>query len=130
MLMRHDIVSDLFSTIKNAESIGKKSCTVMASKLVKNILLAMQNHKYIGEFEFVDNAKGGIFRIQLLGRVNDCHVIKPRFSVGKQDFIAWEKRFLPSHSLGILIVSTPEGVISHSEAKKRTTGGKLLGYVY
>jgi len=32
--------------------------------------------------------------------------------------------------MGILIVSTPEGVMSHIEAKKRGIGGKLLAYVY
>jgi small subunit ribosomal protein S8 len=128
--MRHDLLADMFSTIKNAEAIGKPGCVTPASSLIKDILLIMQKSGYIGEFEFIDNGKGGLFRIQLLGKINKCGVIKPRFSVSKQDFISWEKRFLPASSLGILLVSTSQGVVSHSEAKNKNIGGKLLGYVY
>ncbi len=128
--MRHDIIADMFSIIKNAESIGKTECTTPASGLIKNILLIMQKEKYIGEFEHIDDGKGGRFRIKLLGKINKCGAIKPRFSVGRTDFIDWEKRFLPAADLGILLVSTSQGVMSHNEAKKKNTGGKLLGYVY
>ncbi len=128
--MRHDLLADMFSIIKNAEAIGKAGCVTPASNLIKHILLIMQQNGYIGEFEFIDNGKGGLFKIGLLGKMNNCGVIKPRFSVSRQDFISWEKRFLPASSLGILLVSTSQGVISHSDAKKKNIGGKLLGYVY
>jgi small subunit ribosomal protein S8 len=128
--MRHDTVADMFSNIKNAEAIGKKSCITPASKLIKNMLLIMQKKGYIGDFEFVDNGKGGLFRIELTGKINDCGVIKPRSPVRRQDFIGFEKRFLPANGMGILIVSTPKGVTSHGDAKKKETGGRLLGYVY
>jgi small subunit ribosomal protein S8 len=128
--MRHDIIADMFSIIKNAESIGKTECVTPASSLIKNVLLIMQREKYIGEFEHIDEERGGKFRIKLLGRINRCGAIKPRFSVSKADFIDWEKRFLPAADLGILLVSTSAGVMSHNEAKKKNIGGKLLGYVY
>ncbi len=128
--MRHDLLPDLFSVIKNAEAIGKKSCIAPASNLIKNILLIMQSKGYIGGFEFIDDGKGGMFRIELLGKINDCGVIKPRFSVSKHDFIRWEKRFLPASALGVLLVSTSKGVINHDDAKKGNVGGRLLGYVY
>ena len=128
--MRHDIVADMFSVLKNAEAIGKTECSVPASNLIKNMLLIMQRDGYIGDFEHVEDTKGGTFRISLLGKINDCGVIKPRISVSKSQFIATEKRFLPAASLGLLLVSTSQGVISHADAKKKGIGGKLLGYVY
>ena len=128
--MRHDTLSDMFSALKNAEAIGKTECAVPASNLIKSMLLIMQKEKYIGEFEHLGADSGGKFRIKLLGHINNCGSIKPRFSVGKTDFIRWEKRFLPAASLGLLLVSTSNGVISHKEAKKKGIGGKLLGYVY
>ncbi len=128
--MRHDIVADMFSIIKNAESIGKTECVTPASSLIKNMLLIMQKEKYIGDFEHIEDGKGGQFRVKLLGRINRCGAIKPRFSVGGAEFINWEKRFLPASELGILLVSTSQGIISHKEAKKKNIGGKLLGYVY
>ncbi len=128
--MRHDLLADMFSILKNAETIGKHGCVTPASNLIKHILLLIQKGGYIGEFEFVDNGRGGEFKVQLLGKMNDCGVIKPRFSVSSKDFIGWEKRYLPASSMGILLVSTSRGVISHSDAKKNNVGGKLLGFVY
>ena len=128
--MKHDLLADMFSVVKNAEAIGKKSCVTPASKLIKNILLIMQSKGYIGEFELLDDGKGGSFRVQLLGKINACGVIKPRFSVSKEDFNRWEKRFLPASGMGILLVSTSKGVKEHEEARKANIGGRLLGYVY
>ena len=33
-------------------------------------------------------------------------------------------------SIGILIVSTPQGLMSHIEAQEKKVGGRLIGYVY
>jgi len=40
------------------------------------------------------------------------------------------KRFLPARDMGILVVSTSEGVMSHHEAAEKNLGGRLLAYVY
>ena len=128
--MRHDVLADVFSVMKNTEAIGKKECIAPASSLARDVLKIMQEHKYIGSFEFVDDGKGGKFKVQLLGRINDCNVIRPRVSVGKAEFIKWEKRFLPSHDIGMLIVSTSKGVMDQKAAQQNEVGGKLLGYVY
>ena len=128
--MRHDIISDVFSTIKNAESLGKKECVVPASKLIKAILKVMQDHGYIKEFGFIEDGKGGKFKIKLQGSINDCNAIRPRFSTTVDEIIKFEKRFLPATGTGILIITTSQGVMDHAKAKKLRTGGKLLGYVY
>lgn len=128
--MRHDTLADVMCTIKNAERIGKKECITPSSNLVKEVLRVMQKQKYIGVFEFIDDGKGGKFRIELKNRVNDCNVIKPRYSVKVDDFEKWEKRFLPAKGFGILILSTTKGVMTHEQAKKQHMGGKLLTYVF
>ena len=128
--MKHDPLADMFNVIKNAESAGKSGCIVPASNIGKNILKVMQEHKYIGSFEFIDDGKGGKFKIELKGRINTCNSIKPRFSVKVDEFIKWEKRFLPAESVGILILTTAKGVMDQHKAKKSNEGGKLLGFVY
>ncbi len=128
--MKHSILSDCMATLKNAESVGKESCVVEASKLVLQSLKVLQRKGYIGEFEKLEDNRGGKFRIELLGEINDCNVIRPRFSVKKDDFEKWEKRYLPAKGMGFLVVSTPEGVITHEEAKEKGTGGKLIAYMY
>ncbi len=129
MLM--DPLCDALSNIKNNENVGKKSCIVKpASKLIGKVLRVMQENGYVGEFEFIDDGKSGKFRVDLLGRINDCGVVKPRHSVKKDEFEIWERRELPSEGFGLLIVSTSLGIISHEEAKRKGIGGKLLAYVY
>jgi len=94
------------------------------------VLRVMQKNGYIGEFEFIDDGRAGKYRIQLLGRVNRCGVIKPRYAVRVPELEEWEERYLPSRDVGVLIMSTPSGVLSHVEAKASKTGGRLLAYVY
>jgi len=81
-------------------------------------------------FEFVDDGKSGKFKIELKGKIIDCNVIKPRFSVRLDGFEKYEKRFLPAKSFGILIITTPKGVMDHNKAKELRVGGKLLAYVF
>ena len=128
--MKHDLLADMFATIKNADRIGKRECVVPSSKIVKEILKIMQKNKYIGSFEFVDEGKSGKFRVELTGRINDCGVIRPRFYLAKDEFIRWEKRYLPSVNVGLLFVTTSKGILDHRHAKKEGVGGALLGYIY
>src|SRR3989304_3735167 len=124
--MRHDLISDVLSAIKNGDGFGKGEIVTNASKVVKEILLLMQKNNYIGNFEYVDDGKGGKFKIQLIGNVNNCGAIRPRFAVRKDEFDKYEKRFLPAEGFGFLIVSTSQGVFTHDDAKKKGLGGKLL----
>ena len=68
--------------------------------------------------------------MNLLGNINKCGVIKPRFNAKMKDFERFEKRYLPGKGMGILIVSTSKGIMTLEEARKQKIGGKLLGYCY
>ena len=126
-----DTLANALATIMNNEVRGKRECIIYpASKLIAEVLRVMQRAGYIGEIEYIDDGRGGKFRVQLLGRINKCGVIKPRFPVKKNEFEKWEERYLPSRDIGLLIVSTSQGVMSHREAKERGIGGILLAYVY
>jgi small subunit ribosomal protein S8 len=128
---RLDLLSDALSNIWNHEIIGHREVVIKpASKLIGAVLRVMQKTGYIGEFEFIDDSRTGIFKIQLLGRISKCRVVKPRYPVKNGSYENWEKRYLPSRGFGLLIVSTPEGVISHQEAKSKGLGGRLLAFVY
>ncbi|MEE9564225.1 MAG: 30S ribosomal protein S8 [Candidatus Hydrothermarchaeaceae archaeon] len=126
-----DPLSDALSGLKNAERVGNLQCVVKpASKLIGKVLGVMSEYGYIGEFEFVEDGRSGKFKIQLLGKMNDCGIIRPRYNLKKTEFEKFEKRFLPAAGFGILILTTPLGVMDHKTAIEKGTGGKLLAYVY
>jgi small subunit ribosomal protein S8 len=129
--MLNDPLAAALAKILNAERVGKREVLIKpASKMIKKILTIMNDHRYIGAFEETDDGKGGILKINLLGNINKCGVVKPRFSTKKNGFEKWEKRYLPAKDFGLLLVSTPKGLLTHNEAKTKETGGKLLAYCY
>jgi len=126
-----DVLANALVMIKNAESRGHRQVVIWpVSKLVGNVLRVMQKHGYIGEIEYIDDGRGGKFIVQLLGKINDVGAIKPRFPVKYRDIPKWEEKYLPARQVGILILSTSRGVMSHIEAKEQKIGGVLLAYVY
>lgn len=126
-----NVPANLLTTIYNNEMRRKRECIVLpASKFASEILGVMKKQGFIGEYEFVDDSRGGKFRITLLAKINKCAVITPRFSVKKDGYTGWERQYLPSYTRGILLVSTPEGVMSHHDAQRKGLGGVLVGYVY
>lgn len=130
-MTRKDIISDTLVAIKNAEAVGKQEVVVEpTSKLLKGALKIMQELGYIGEFEYVDDHKGGKFKIALHHKINKCGAIKPRFAVKKAEYEKWEQRYLPARDFGVLIVSTSKGLMTHNESKKQGLGGRLLAYIY
>ena len=126
-----DTLTNGLTTIINNEMRNKRECIISpASKLLGRVLRMMQLNGYIGEFEFIDDGRQGKFKVQLMGRINKCGAIKPRFAVKLGNFENWEKKYLPSRNVGILVVSTSKGVIAHREAQEKTVGGRLLAFVY
>jgi len=126
-----DTLANGLTAIVNNELRNKRECVISpASKLLGKVLRVMQLNGYIGEFEFIDDGRSGKFKVQLLGRINRCGAIKPRFPVRADGFEAWEKLFLPSRDMGVVVVSTSQGVLSHRKAKERKIGGRLLAFIY
>ncbi len=130
-MTRLDPLADALSRIQATENVGRNETTIApASKQIAATLRVMQREGYIGEFEFIDDGGPGKFRVQLLGRINTCKVIKPRYAVGFRDLEMWEKRFLPAKDFGILVLTTNKGYISHKDAVKERIGGKLVAVIY
>ncbi|MEE9525243.1 MAG: 30S ribosomal protein S8 [Candidatus Woesearchaeota archaeon] len=129
--MLNDPLANALSKIKNAEKLGKNSCSIApSSKVIKEVFRIMQENKFIGEFKETDNGKGGIIKIELIGKINNCGVIKPHYSAKQDGFEKFEKRYLPAKNFGIIIVSTPQGIMTQQEAAEKNSGGVLLAYCY
>ncbi len=129
--MQNDPLSDALSKINNAAMAGRREINIRpASKLIGRILKIMEEHGYVEEFEYVEDGRGGMFKVRIAPTINKCGAIKPRFAVKRDQMEKYEARYLPAQDFGILILTTNRGVMTHSEAKKMGMGGKLLAYVY
>ena len=127
----NDPLANIMSHIKNHETLGKKELiTNNNSKLIREILKIMNQEGYTGTYQEIDDGKGKIIKLNLLGNINKCGVIKPRHKIKTQDYEKFEKRYLPAMNFGIIIVSTNQGIMTNIEAKQKNLGGTLLGYVY
>ncbi|MBA7595975.1 30S ribosomal protein S8 [subsurface metagenome] len=126
-----DPLANALSKIENYERARKREATVApASKLISKVLRIMQEEEFIGEFEFIDNGRGGKFRVALQGKINGCGVIKPRYAVKRDGYEQWEKRYLHAAGFGLIIVSTQRGIMSHQRAMEQGLGGRLIAYIY
>nr|AJS12240.1 30S ribosomal protein S8 [uncultured archaeon] len=130
MIMANDPLADALNAIKTHEMFCKPACEVKPSKLVRETLKILQRKGFIGDFEFVDDGKNGYFKIKLLGRVNQCSAVKPRFAVKRSEWNEWESKYLPGVGFGMFVVSTPDGLMTNDEAKEKGLGGRLIAYVY
>ena len=129
--MLNDPLSNALSVILNNEKIGKTECLIKpASKLIKEVLRVMKDNLYVGDATDIEDGRGNLIKVSLLNNINKCGAIKPRYSVEKEEFEKFEKRYLPAKDMGVLVVSTSAGVMTHIEAKKKKIGGRLLAYCY
>ena len=126
----NDPVADALSKINNAVSALNKTVVLKKSKLLVKVLEVLKKQNYVGSFEIVEDGKQGLVKVNLIGNINKCSVIKPRYSVNVENLESFEKRFLPAKDFGILIVSTNKGLLTQIEAKEKNVGGVLVGYCY
>uniref|UniRef100_A0A6U0U403 30S ribosomal protein S8, chloroplastic n=1 Tax=Eucampia antarctica TaxID=49252 RepID=A0A6U0U403_9STRA len=130
-MVRMSVLADALKTMNNAEKRGKRQVLIRpSSKVVVKFLVAMQQHGYIGEFEIVDDHRSNKIVIELTGRLNKCGVISPRFDVTVDEIEKWVVNLLPSRNFGHILISTTYGIMTHEEARRKKTGGKILGFFY
>eukprot|EP01115_Flamella_aegyptia_P007178 TRINITY_DN29895_c1_g1_i1.p1 TRINITY_DN29895_c1_g1~~TRINITY_DN29895_c1_g1_i1.p1 ORF type:complete len:146 (+),score=23.01 TRINITY_DN29895_c1_g1_i1:48-440(+) len=130
-MVRISVLADALKGISNAEKRGFRQVLIKpSSTVIIKFLQVMMKHGYIGEFEYVDDKRGGKIVVNLIGRINKTGVISPRFDVKLSDIEQWVINLLPSRQFGYLVMTTSYGIMDHEEARKKGTGGKILGYIY
>ena len=106
-------------------------CNISSNPILfLSLLITIPLTGYIGEFEIVDDHRAQKIVIELNGRLNKCGVICPRFDVAVHEIEKWVVNLLPSRQFGQIILSTTYGIMTHEEARRKKTGGKVLGFFY
>merc|ERR1711937_909716 len=131
IMVKISVLRDCLNGTQNAESRGKRQVLVRpSSKVIIKFLQCMQKHGYIGDLEIIDDHRSGKVVVDLIGRINKCGVISPRFDVTLSEIEQLASDLLPSRQFGHLVFTTPYGIMTHAEAQRKNTGGKIIGFFF
>ena len=126
-------LSDMLARIKNAHQAKKSITSCFKSKLNLNVLAVLKDEGYIRDFKDIEIRKG-INSIQIdLKYYNGIPVIKKIKRISKPGIRVYSKisdLSKPYGGLGISILSTPKGVMSDQNARKKNVGGEILCEVF
>ncbi len=130
--MSIDPFAEIVNQIKISARVGKKEIVLNRNnKLIKNVLRVLKEEGYIENFETIGNGYTEKIKVRLIpGKIREFQVINPRAPVKYLDIISMEMRYLPSYVEGLLIMTTPQGVMSNKKAKDLRIGGRLLAYIF
>ena len=130
-MVRTSVLADALKAITNSERRGKRQVLIRpASKVIIQFLRVMMSRGYIGEFEVVDDHRSGKIVVNLLGRLNKCVAICPRFDVQLNELEQLQSKLLTSRQFGFVVLTTDKGILDHEEARKKNAGGKVLGMFF
>ena len=127
-----DPIADMLTRIRNAGAAGLKKVVMPASNEKAAIAAVLKEEGYIGEF-----AVSGEGAKRTLG-------IEIKYYGGKPVITGLERVSKPScrvhcgcaeiprvrNGLGIVVLSTPKGIISGRKAKAENVGGEIICYVW
>ncbi|WP_419814090.1 30S ribosomal protein S8 [Glacieibacterium sp.] len=128
-----DPLGDMLTRIRNGQQARKDSVLTPASKLRARVLDVLQREGYIrGYSDAPDGSATAILRIDLKyfeGQPAIQHVARVS-KPGRRVYSGAAEIPRVRNGLGIMIVSTPKGVLSDAEAREQNVGGEVLCQVF
>lgn len=128
-----DPLGDMLTRIRNAQRARHSRCVSPASHLRTNVLEVLKREGYIRAWK-VDEQRPGISQIDIELKYSEGEpAIKEITRISKPGRRVYSKiKELPRYynGLGISILSTPQGVMSDTEARAANVGGEVLCRVF
>ena len=127
-----DVIADMLTRIRNANSAKHETVDVPASNMKKSIADILVAEGFVKGYEIVEDGKQGIIRITLKYK-NKQRVLQGLKRVSKPGLRVYSNcEDMPKvmNGLGIAIVSTPKGIMTDKKARKENVGGEILAFVW
>lgn len=131
--MMNDPLGDMLTRIRNAQMRKRNTVATPGSKLRARVLDVLKAEGYIRDYGSTDYGNGrSEFVIELKYHEGEpvirriSRVSKP----GRRVYASVDKLPRVADGLGVVIVSTPQGVMADHEARERNIGGEVLCQVF
>lgn len=126
-----DPIADMFTRIRNAQSAGHVDVTMPSSNTKVNIAKVLQEEGYIDSFEVEEAGHFRHLKISLkyFDRKPVIDWIKRVSRPGLRVYKGVAEMPIVIDGLGVVIVSTPKGIMTGKAAVAAKQGGEILCYV-
>ena len=128
-----DPIGDALTCIRNASRARKERVDLKASNLVEEIVKILRRERFVHDYRRIEDKKQGLIRVYLKKTGEPIRKINRIMRVSRPGLRIYTKTdMIPTvlSGLGICVLSTPAGVLSGEEAKKRAVGGEVLCKVW
>jgi small subunit ribosomal protein S8 len=129
----NDPISDMLTRIRNAGMARQLETTMPATKILVAIAGILKEEGYIADFRVIEKRPQNQLVVALRYGPDKRHTIREIKRVSKPGLRVYAgKDDIPRvrSGLGIAIVSTPQGVLTGYEARRRGIGGEILCTVF
>jgi small subunit ribosomal protein S8 len=129
----NDPISDMLTRIRNAGMARQTETTMPSTKILVAIAKILKDEGYIADFRVVERRPQDQLVVNLRYGPDKRHTIREIKRVSKPGLRVYAgKDEIPRvrSGLGIAIVSTPQGVLTGYEARRRGIGGEVLCTVF
>ena len=131
--MMTDPIADMLTRIRNAHAVEREKVDIPASRLKAGIADVLKREGYITDFARYDDTRQGMLRVYLKYGPRGEKVITGLKRVSKPGRRVYAKVAeipMVRNGLGVAILTTPQGVLSDRECRKRRVGGEVLCAVW
>jgi small subunit ribosomal protein S8 len=129
----NDPISDMLTRIRNGGMARKSEVTMPSTKVLVAIAKILKDEGFIADYEVIERRPQNILKITLRYGADRRPTIRELKRVSKPGLRVYAgKDQIPrvKSGLGIAIVSTPQGVLTGYEARRRGIGGEVLCTVF
>ena len=127
-----DPIADMLTRIRNALKAGHRKVEIPGSKTKRRIAEILKQEGYIDGFEWLADNRQGMLAIQLrwVGEVPAIEGIARISKPGQRRYARSSDIPEVRNGLGIMVISTPRGMMTDRAARKAGVGGELLCEVW
>jgi len=123
-----DPIGDFIVRLKNAGAVGKKTVEAPFSRMKKSVALVLQKGGYVGEIKETGSDPMKTLSVELLyeAGVPKINGVKRISKPGRRLYAKARDVHPIKYGKGLLVLSTPLGIITDKEAREKRVGGETL----